>query len=120
MFQSINNETVYNYGDIPGKNEPENKAGYQPYKIINSQTEGSGFVDYDEGNGTCSECEDFCGLTCYPVCLLFQDSDCQIPEPPLNHSGISIFEIMYSFRTNSNLIYFHITFFLQTLRNIFN
>ena len=96
--------------EIPGKNELEDMVSYQPQKIINTQAEGSGFVDYDQGNGTCSECEDFCGLTCFPVCLFFQNSDCQIPELPLNHSGIVVFEMMYDFSISLNGVYFVITF----------
>ena len=71
------------------RNENEsNNIMYQPQKIIPSPSGGSGFVDYDQTNGTCSECEDFCGLTCFPVCLFFQNSDCRIPEQPFNHSGM--------------------------------
>ena len=49
--------------------------------------DGTGFVDYDQRNGSCSECEDFCGLTCFPVCLFFQSSDCRVPDGAYNHSG---------------------------------
>ena len=56
-----------------------------------NEGDGTGFVDYDQRNGTCSECEDFCGLTCFPVCLFFQSSDCRIPDGAFNHSGTSLF-----------------------------
>ena len=63
-------------------------ANYNFKNYTDDQMEGNSLADYDGRNRTCSECENFCGLTCFPVCLFFQSTDCQIPTVPFNHSGI--------------------------------
>ena len=97
MFESIENDTADDLDNKRGSQNglPKNVLSYDAEKTTNRPTEGSGFIDYEERNGTCSECENFCGSSCFPVCSFFQESDCQIPNLALNNSGI-IFHIKYT------------------------
>ena len=83
------NNTIYEVSieDEDLTTEKQSFLDFENWNSYFNPGDGTGFVDYDQRNGSCSECEDFCGLTCFPVCLFFQSSDCRIPDGAYNHSG---------------------------------
>ena len=73
LFKSPKNNTMYEVSieDDETTTEQESLLDFSKWNGYFNPGDGSGFVDYDQRNGSCSECEDFCGLTCFPVCLFF-------------------------------------------------
>ena len=85
IFQAIHNDTDYDIVEDQEQfaNLTELRNGYE------NATDNDGYLEeYLENNMTCADCEDYCGLDCFSVCLLFKDSDCKIPHTTFNYSGI--------------------------------
>ena len=85
MFQAIEKDAYYDTNEDQEQlaNLTEIQSGYET-----NATDNSGYLEqYLEDNMTCADCEDYCGLDCFLVCLFFKDSDCKIPYTTFNYSG---------------------------------